>query len=118
MNASQLRYLEIVHLGPKHKSCILLHSEGLQNAPKMSQSSFWVLCIFFILKVSEMLQNTLNDFGSFGVEWMLLLQNDLCNFGAKKLCIQDRNTSIASFYFPKVYEMFQNTPNNHLGLME
>jgi hypothetical protein len=29
MNASQLRYLEIVHLGPKHKFRIFLHSEGL-----------------------------------------------------------------------------------------
>jgi hypothetical protein len=73
MNASQVRYLEIVHLGPKHKFRIFLHSEGLQNAPKMSQSSFWVLCICFVLKVPEMLQNTLNDFGSIGVEWMLLL---------------------------------------------
>jgi hypothetical protein len=65
-----------------------------------------------------MLQNTLIDFGSIGVEWMLLLRNDLCNFGAKKLCIQAQNTSIASFYFPKVYEMLQNTPNNHLGPTE
>jgi hypothetical protein len=31
-----------------------------------------------------MLQNTLNDFGSIGVEWMLLLRNDLCNLGARK----------------------------------
>jgi hypothetical protein len=84
MNALQLRYRKIVHLGPKHKFRIILHSEGLQNAPKMSQSLFWVLCIFFILKVSEMLQNTLNDFGSIGVEWMLLLRNNLCNFGARK----------------------------------
>jgi hypothetical protein len=83
MNASQHRYLEIVHLGPKHKFRIFLDSEGLRNAPKMSQSSFWVLCIFFIPKVSEMLQNTLNDFGSIGVERMLLLRNDLCNFGSK-----------------------------------
>jgi hypothetical protein len=30
-----------------------------------------------------MLQNTLNDFGSIGVEWMLLLRIDLSNFGAK-----------------------------------
>jgi hypothetical protein len=84
MNASQLRYLEIVHLGPKHKFRIFLHCEGLQNAPKMSQSSFGCFASFFILKVSEMLQNTLNDFGTIGVEWMLLLRNDLCNFGAKK----------------------------------
>jgi hypothetical protein len=84
MNASQLRYLKIVHLGPKHKFCIFLHSEGLQSAPKMSQSSFWVFASFFLQKVSEMLQNTLNDFGSIGVEWILLLRYDLCNFGAKK----------------------------------
>jgi hypothetical protein len=62
-----------------------------------------------------MLQNTLNDFGSIGVEWMLLLRNDLCNFGAKKYCIRSRNTSFASFYFPKVSEMLRNTPNNHFG---
>jgi hypothetical protein len=84
MNASQLRYLEIVHLGPKHKFCIFLHSEGLQNAPKCPNHHFGCFASFFIRNVSEMLQNTLNDFGSIGVEWMLLLRNDLCNFGAKK----------------------------------
>jgi hypothetical protein len=44
---------------------------------------FGCFASFLSRKVSEMLQDTLNDFGSIGVEWMLLLQNDLCNFGAK-----------------------------------
>jgi hypothetical protein len=73
------------------------------------------LHIFFIRKVSEMLQNAINDFGSIGVECMVWLRNDLCNFGGKKYCIQARNTSFASFYFHKVSEMLQNTPNNHFG---
>jgi hypothetical protein len=28
--------------GPKHKFCIFLHSEGIENAKKHSQSTFWV----------------------------------------------------------------------------
>jgi hypothetical protein len=87
----------------------------LQKCPN---HHFGCFASFFIRNVSEMLENTLNDFGSTGVEWMLLLRNDLCNFGAKEWCIRTRNTSFASFYFPKVSEMLQNTPNNHLGLME
>jgi hypothetical protein len=53
----------------------------LQKCPN---HHFGCLASFFIPKVSEKLQNTLNDFGSVGEEWMLFLQNDLCNFGAKK----------------------------------
>jgi hypothetical protein len=33
---------KIVHLGLKHKFRIVLHSEGLQNPPKISRPSFWV----------------------------------------------------------------------------
>jgi hypothetical protein len=40
----QLRYLQIVHSGPKHNYCIFLCAEGLQNALKHSQTSFWVEC--------------------------------------------------------------------------
>ena len=39
---SQLRYPEILHLGPKHKFCIFSHAEGLRNAAEHSQTSFWV----------------------------------------------------------------------------
>jgi hypothetical protein len=42
MDASQLWYPEIVHLGPKHKFCIFLRVEGYWNYPKHSQTSFWV----------------------------------------------------------------------------
>jgi hypothetical protein len=45
--SSQLRYRKLVHSGPKHK-----------------------FCIFYILKVSEMIRNTpKHNFGSNGVEW-------------------------------------------------
>jgi hypothetical protein len=74
MDASQLRYLEIVH------SC---------RNPTIAS--------FYVPKVSEMLRNTpKHHFGSNAVEWMLL------DFGAPKKCIQSRNTSFASFYVPKV----------------
>jgi hypothetical protein len=76
---------------------------------------FGCFAYFFFRTVSEMLQNTINDFGSIGVECMLWLRNDLCNFSGKKYCIQARNTSFASCYFPKVSEMLQNTPNIHFG---
>jgi hypothetical protein len=39
---SQLRYPKMVHSGRKHEFCILLRAEGLRNAPKHSQTSFWV----------------------------------------------------------------------------
>jgi hypothetical protein len=56
MDALQLRYPEIVHSGPKRK-----------------------FCIFYVLKVSQMLWNTpKHHFGSNGVEWMLN------NFGTPK----------------------------------
>jgi hypothetical protein len=63
-----------------------------------------------------MLQKTPNNhFGSNGAEWMFWLRNHICNFGTPKVCIQARNRSFASFYFPKVSEMLQNIPNNHFG---
>jgi hypothetical protein len=55
-----------------------------------------------------MLWNTpKNQFGSNGVEWMLH------NFSTPKQCIQARNTSFASFYLSKVWEMLRNTPKHH-----
>jgi hypothetical protein len=44
MEAPQLRYLEIGHSGPKQKYCIFLCAEGLRNASKHSNTSFWVKC--------------------------------------------------------------------------
>jgi hypothetical protein len=38
---SQLRYLEIVHLGPKHKFRVNLHSEGFQNVPSTRKHHYW-----------------------------------------------------------------------------
>jgi hypothetical protein len=56
MDASQLWYTKIVHLGPKHE-----------------------FFVFYASKVSEMHQNTPKDhFGSNGVEFMLR------NFGTSK----------------------------------
>jgi glycopeptide antibiotics resistance protein len=87
---------------PKTQVLHLLRAEGYRNALKHSQTSFWVqwsgmdalqlrypeivhsgpkrkFCIFYVLKVSEMLWNTLkHHFGSNGVEWMLN------NFGTPK----------------------------------
>jgi hypothetical protein len=67
-----------------------------------------------------MLQNTPNNhLGSNGEEWMLWLRNHICNFGTPNSAFRpETQVSIASFYFPKVYEMLQITPNNHLGQME
>jgi hypothetical protein len=85
MNASQLRYLEIVHLGLKHKFRIFFtfrrFAKCSKNVPIIILGA---LHIFFIRKVSEMLQNTIIDIGSIGVECMLWLPNELCNFGGKK----------------------------------
>ena len=39
---SRVRYPEIVHSRSKHKFCIVFHVEGLRNASKHSQTSFWV----------------------------------------------------------------------------
>jgi hypothetical protein len=41
MDASQVWYSEIVHSGPKHKFFIFLLAEGMRNALKRSQTSFW-----------------------------------------------------------------------------
>jgi hypothetical protein len=95
MDASQLRYLEIVHSGLKHKYCIFLSTEGLRNASKHSKTAFWVqcgridasklqypeivhsgpkhkFCIFLDAEVIEMLWNTPKyHFGSNEVEWKI-----------------------------------------------
>jgi glycopeptide antibiotics resistance protein len=90
MDALQIRHLEIVHSGSKHK-----------------------FCIFYMPKVSEMLWNTpKHHFGSKWVEWMHY------NFGTPKQYIQAWNTSLASFYMPKVSEMLWNTPKHHFGSNE
>ena len=71
---------------------------------------------FYILKVSKMIQNTHKYHCTpKGLEWMHLVGNYFCNFGTPKQCIQDRNTSFASFYMPKVSKMLQNTPKHHFG---
>jgi hypothetical protein len=84
MNASQLRYLDIVILARNIKFASFYIPKVGKMLQKCPNHHFGCLASFFIPKVSGKLQNTLNDFGSVGVEWMLLLQNDLCNFGAKK----------------------------------
>jgi hypothetical protein len=131
MDASQLRYLEIVHYA-RNKTIssfyVPMVSKMLRNTPKHHFGSNvveWMLlnfgapkkCIqgrntsfasFYVPKVREMLWNTPKHlFGSNVVEWMLL------NFGAPKKCIQARNTSFASFYVPKASEMLWNTPKHH-----
>jgi hypothetical protein len=57
-----------------------------------------------------MLRNTqIHHFGS-NVEKLMLR-----NFDTPKKCIQARNTSLASFYMPKVSEMLRNTTKHHFG---
>jgi hypothetical protein len=93
----------------------LLPAEGLRNAPKHFQTSFWVqwtrmdasqlwypkillsvpkheFFFFYLARVCEMLRNTSkHHFGSNGLEWMLH------NFGTPKYCFRARNTSFSSF---------------------
>jgi hypothetical protein len=95
MDASQLRYLEIVHSGLKHKYGIFLSTEGLRNDSNHSKTAFWVqcgridasklqypeivhsgpkhkFCIFLDAEVIEMLWNTPKyHFGSNEVEWKI-----------------------------------------------
>jgi hypothetical protein len=101
----QLQYTKIVHSGLKHKFGIFLHAEGLLNAPKHHQTSFWVqwssmdefgtkrfpqlqytkivhsgpkhkFCIFLHAKV--FLNAPKNNQPSFGVQW-----SGMDAFGAK-----------------------------------
>jgi hypothetical protein len=135
MDASQLRYLEIVHSGPKHNYCIFLCAEGLRNGLKHSQTLFWVnqsrmdasqlryleivhyarnktISYFYVPKVSKMLRHTpKHHFRSYVVAWMLL------NFGAPKKCIQGRNTSFASFTCRRLAKCSETLPNIFLGPM-
>jgi hypothetical protein len=127
MDASILRYPETVYSGPKHKFCFFLPVEGLRNAPKHSQTSFWVKWSrmdasqlrypetvysgsghkFYILLP---VRNTPKHHSwSNGVEWMLHI------FDTPKQCIQAWNTSVASLYLSKVSEMLRSTPKHHFG---
>jgi hypothetical protein len=91
-----------IAFGPETPVFLLLPAEGLWNAPKHFQTSFWVhwtrmdaselwypeivhsgpkyeFCTFYVSKVSEMLRNTRkHHFGSNELEWMLR------NFGTPK----------------------------------
>jgi hypothetical protein len=133
MGASQLRYPETVYSGPNHKSCIFLPVEGLRNAPKHSQTSFWVkwsrmdalqlwhpetvysspkhmFCIF--LPVEGYRNAPKHSQTSFWVRWSRWM---LHIFDTPKQCIQDRNTSLKSCYLLKVSEILWNTPKHHFG---
>jgi hypothetical protein len=107
--------------------------EGLRNAPKHSQTSFWVkwsrmdasqlwhpetvysspkhkFCIFVPVEgYRNAPKHSQTSFGSNGVERMLH------NFDTRKQCIQARNTSFTSLYLSKVIEMLRNTPKHHFG---
>jgi hypothetical protein len=66
-------------------------------------------CIFFVLKVSEMLWNTPKHyFGSNGVEWMVH------NFGTPKQCIKAR-TQVLHVLRAEDHEMLWNTLKHHFG---
>jgi hypothetical protein len=66
-----------------------------------------------MLKVSEMIRNTLKHyFGSNGVEWMLR------KFRTPNKCIQARNTSFSSFYVRRLAKWSKTQPNIILGLIE
>jgi hypothetical protein len=122
-----------IAFGPETRVFLLLATEGLRNAPKHFQTSFWVqwtrmdasqlwfpeivhsgpkyeFCTFYTSNVSEMLQNTRkHHFGSNGLEWKLH------NFGTPKYCLRARNTSFFIFYLPRVCEMLRNTSKHHFG---
>jgi hypothetical protein len=122
-----------IAFGPETRVFLLLLAEGLRNAPKHFQTSFWVewtgmdatqlwypeivhsspkyeFCTFYVPKVSEMLRNIRkHHFGSNGPEWMLH------NFGIPKYCIRARNISFSSFYLPRVCEMLRDTSKHHSG---
>jgi hypothetical protein len=102
MDALQLRYPQNSAFRPETQVFHLLRTDVLRNVLKQSQTSFWVqwswmdalqlrypeivhsgpkrkFCIFYVLKVNEMLWNTpKHHFGSNGVERMLY------NFGTPK----------------------------------
>jgi hypothetical protein len=90
-------------------------------------SQFWYLEIvlslpkqkflsFYITKVSKLHENNPNHyFLCNGVEWMHMVWNHSHNFGTPKYCIQDRNTSFASFRMWKVYKVLQNTRKHNFG---
>jgi hypothetical protein len=122
--------------GPETRVLHPLRAEGLRNALKHSQTSFWVqwtrmdssqlwypeivhsgpkyeLCFFYVPKVSEMLRNTRkHHFGSNGLEWTLH------NFGTPKYCIRSRNTSFSSFTCRGFAKCSETLPNIILGPMD
>jgi hypothetical protein len=133
LEASQLRYPKIVHLGPSTK---VFHRFTCQRLVKCSESLPSIIlgrmdyngcfttsvrrniafrlkhkfCNFHMLKVGNMNRNTpKHHFGSNRVEWMLH------NFGFRKLCTEARNTSFASYSMRKVCEIHRNTPKHHFG---
>jgi hypothetical protein len=120
----------------RNRSFLLLPTEGLRNAPKHFQTSFWVqwtrmdgshlwypeilhlgpkheFFIFYPPKVCEMLRTTsIHHFGSNGLEWMLH------NFGTPKYCFRARNTSFASFTCRRLAKCSETLPNIILGPMD
>ena len=136
MDASQLRYPEIVHSGPKHKFCIFLRAEGQRNALKHSQTSFWFqwsrmdasqlwypeivhsgsntsFASFYVTKVSEMLRNSpMHQFGSNGLEWMLR------NFGTRNSAFRPETPVFHLFMCRRLAKCSETLSNIIVGPME
>jgi hypothetical protein len=87
MDASQLRYPEIVHSAPKHKFCIFLRAEGKRNALKQTQTWFWV-------------------------QWSRM---DASQLRYPEIVHSGPKHKFASFYVSKVSEMLWKHPNIILG---
>jgi hypothetical protein len=65
-----------------------------------------------------MLQNTLNDFGFIGVEWMLLVREDLGNFGAKNSTFRPEAQVLYHFIFLRFPKCSKTLQIIILGPME
>jgi hypothetical protein len=103
MDASQFRYPETVYSVPKHKFCIFLLVEGLRNAPKHSQTSFWVK--WSGMDASQLQYPETVYSGSEHKFCILVPPNSAFRLGRK----------VYIFYLLKVSEMFRNTPKHQFG---
>jgi hypothetical protein len=106
MDASQLRYPEILHSVPTHKFCIVLTVEGLRNATNYSQTSFWVK--WSRMDASQLRYPETMYSGSEHKFCILVTPNSAFRFGRQ----------VYIFYLLKVSEMLRNTPKHQFGSNE
>jgi hypothetical protein len=90
---SQLRYPEIVHWSPKHK-----------------------FCLFYILKVSKILQNTPKDhYRSKELEWKHLVGNDFRNSVPRNSAFMTETQIFFLFTCRRFMKCSKTLPKNILG---